>query len=115
MSNGDVLLALTLGLGGGLALAYLRRHDEASGTDSAQAAPAKPAPDRRNCSVRLDASGLRADGYAVDVPRAVAWCKAAGGAELFFAKDGPAAVYADLHQALSHAGIPFRVSGGRVP
>ena len=115
MSNGDLLLALTLGLGGGLALAYLRRDDETFATASPQAAPAKPAPERRNCSVRLDATGLSADGYAVDVPRALARCKAAGGAELFFAKDGPAAVYVDLHQALSHAGIPFRISGGRVP
>jgi len=115
MSNGDLLLAVTLGLGGGLALAYLRRDDETSATDSPQSAPAKPASLRRNCSVRLDARGLSADGYAVDVPRAVARCKAAGGAELFTAKDGPAAVYVDLHQALSHAGIPFRVSSVRAP
>jgi hypothetical protein len=113
MSDGNAFVALTLGLGGGVALAYLRR-DEDSPAPAVPAGPptAKQPRTERACSLRLDAKGLVADGQVVDVTGAVARCKAAGRAELIFAKDGPAAVYVELHRALSRAGIPVRVSGG---
>jgi hypothetical protein len=111
MSDGNSLLTLTLGLGGGLALAYFRRDDDAPGVAASAAPQAKPSRTQRRCSLRLDARGLTADGQTVDIAGAVTRCKAAGGAELLFAKDGPAAVYVDLNRALSRAGIPVKVSG----
>ena len=114
MPDGNALLALTIGLGGGLAVAYLLREDEAPAlaeSAKSQAPATKPANVERNCSLRLDANGLTADGQTIDVPGAVARCKAAGRAELLFTKDGPAAVYVDLHRAISRAGIRVRVSG----
>jgi hypothetical protein len=114
MADGNTLLALTLGLGGGLALAYMRRAEDTS-TIAAGAkleAPAQKPASAKACSLRLDARGLTADGQRVDVAGAVARCKATGRAELIFAKDGPAAIYVDLNRALSRAGIAVRVSGG---
>ena len=113
--DGNALLALTLGLGGGLALAYMRRAEDMStvapGAKS-QAPAQKPSAGAKVCSLRLDARGLTADGQRVDVAGAVARCKASGRAEIIFAKDGPAAIYVDLNRALSQAGISVRVSGG---
>lgn len=114
MADGNALLALTLGLGGGLALAYMRRADDASTLAPAARPPSpgqKPASSKA-CSLRLDARGLTADGQRVDVAGAVARCKATGRAELIFGKDGPAAIYVELNRALSQAGIAVRVSGG---
>lgn len=132
MSDGNALLAVTLGTAGGLLLAYLRRTDDdilrvssahppgpapppvskASGTTPVPSvpAPARPAAPRA-CSLRLDAKGLTANGQTVDVPGAVARCKAAGRAELVFATDGPASVYVELNRALFRAGVRVEVSG----
>jgi len=130
MSDGNALLALTLGAGGGLALAYLRRDATGqakagpAGVDQppAKAPGAGPQPPRTPpteaprsagaCALRLDASGLTADGQRVDVGGAVARCKTAGRAQLVFAKDGPASIYVDLNRALSLAGVPVTVWGG---
>jgi hypothetical protein len=117
----DAVLSLALGAGGGLVLWYLFRDDKA---DAAAARPpgrsaAPPAVPRPlplppprvagACSLKLDASGLTADGDRVDVAGAVERCKRAGRAELVFAKDCPAAVYVELNQALARAGVPVTV------
>jgi hypothetical protein len=127
MSDGSAFLAVTLGLGGGLALAYLRR-DESAGTvpgharipgpsgkgqpEDPRAPPAQPPRTKGACSLRLDAKGLTADGKPVDVPGAVAHCKVAGKADLVFGEDGPASVYVELNRALSSAGVAVTVWRG---
>ena len=115
MSNGsNTALALTLGAGGGLLLWYLRRDrnrkDAPSAAASAPAAlpaPApSPAPDRV-CTLRLDPTGLTADGVKTTVADAVNRCKTASRADLTIVKDAPAATYSDLMIALGRAGIPI--------
>jgi hypothetical protein len=128
MSDGNSLLAVTLGTAGGLLLAYLRRADEGvaptspvhpppsvptpPGTTPASQGPPPARPTApRACALRLDAKGLTADGQTVDVPQAVARCKAAGRADLVFASDGPASVYVELNRALFREGVRVEVSG----
>ena len=113
--TGSTALALALGAGGGFFLWYLLRadaEDEASSTDQAPAVPSSPpGPPASSapgvCSLRLDASGLTADGAAVDVAGAVARCQQAGRAELVLARDAPATIYMDLGTALSAAKVPL--------
>jgi hypothetical protein len=122
MPNGNAALALALGAGAGLGLWYLLRDDDAEKTTTpatpSGAAPAVPsvpavqppaAASPPPCALRLDARGLSADGVAIDVPTAVAWCKAAGRVDLIYAKDGPAQVYLDLNAALAKAGVAVSV------
>jgi len=125
MSNGNALLALTLGVGGGLALAYLRREEAGPARSPGIPGPSGRAPAdtptrplkpqvepptvTATCTLRLDGKGLTADGLPVDVAGAVARCKAAGRAKLLFAEDGPASVYVDLNRALSQAGVSVTV------
>lgn len=121
MSNGSSALALALGAGAGLGLWYLLRDDDdLSGARPATAAPATsatvaptsspgatastPAP----CALRLDASGLSADGQAIDVKAAVARCQAVGRANLTIAGTAPGTVYADLVAAFGAAGITIQ-------
>lgn len=117
---GNTATALALGASGGLLLWYLTRGEPAAATGSLESenrgppgldpgaskvrvpAPAKVA---APCSLKLDRSGLTADGERVDIPTAVARCKVAGRAELVFASDGPATVYVDLNKALARAGV----------
>jgi hypothetical protein len=135
-SEGSTMLAVSLGAGGGLLLWYLlsghKRGDTPSpgGTaptpDPAPATPAAPRPaapappmapkpaapapsTSRACTLRLDASGLTADGLRMDIPGAVARCKVAGEAELTFAADGPAQVFWDLNRALTAAGVALLI------
>lgn len=120
MSSGGNSLALALGVGGGLFLSYyLRdRHVPLLGTNEVGTPPGgahvPEAPPRLagTCSLRLDSKGLTADGQRVDVSGAVARCKAAGKADLVFAKNGPAAVYVQLNQALARAHVPVTVREG---
>jgi len=116
----DAVLSLALGAGGGLVLWYLFRDEKADAAAAGKApAPPPPAPPvpmplplpkvAGACSLKLDARGLTADGQRVDVAGAVERCKRAGRAALVFAKDGPAAVYVELIQALSRAGVPVTV------
>ena len=117
MSNlGDAALALALGAGGGFLLWHLARKYGDGGASRPDGRPAKadaPAPPPRRatsvCSLKLDATGLTADGKPVDVATAVDRCKSAGRAEVLFAADGPAQVYVDLSQAFAKAGIPITV------
>jgi hypothetical protein len=63
-------------------------------------------PSPRACALRLDPSGLTADGARVTVADAVTRCKAAGRADVTIVKDAPAAVFADLMIALGRAEVP---------
>jgi hypothetical protein len=112
--------SLALGAGGGLVLWYLFRDEKAeaaaAGKPPAPTPPAPPVPKplpppevAGACSLKLDASGLTADGQRVDVAGAVERCKRAGRADLVFASNGPAAVYVELSQALARAGVPVTV------
>ncbi len=69
------------------------------------APPSKPWP----CSLKLDGSGLTANGQRVDVSTAVARCKATGRAELLVAGDAPAAIEAQLAAELWRAEVPLAI------
>jgi len=126
MSNGNVVLPLALGAGGGFLLWYFL-HDHEQDTHSAApprsaipqtpsapavAAPAAPAalapppPAPAACALRLDASGLAADGVRVEVAEAVNRCKLAGRADVTVIPEASATAYADLMIALGRAGVP---------
>lgn len=129
MSNGaNAALALALGAGGGFLAWHLTHKDKekpggggAPATVEAPIAPAAPsaptapavsaAPPRvaGACSLKLDTSGLTADGERVDVPTAVTRCKPSGKAELALASAAPAAVYLELAKALQAAAVPLTV------
>lgn len=104
MSNDShAAIALALGAGTGLGLWYLLRDDALPASAPPEAATsASAAPP---CALRLDAKGLTADGAVIDVPTAIATCKAAGKADLVLADDAPSAAYADLSAAFGAAGI----------
>jgi hypothetical protein len=116
MSNlGDAVIALAIGAGGGFLLWRYFRDDKAGGArppgrkSKSEDVAAPPPRTGGVCSLKLDATGLTADGKAVDVPTALAHCKAAGRADVIFAADGPAQIYVDLSQAFAKAGIPITV------
>ena len=115
MSSGaKTAVALALGAGGGFLLWYLLRDDEtvvAAGADDASPTPPPEKDSNAPCSLRLDASGLTAEGDKVDVATAVARCKKAGAAKLALGADAPAAVYVELNGALARAGVPVTVWG----
>jgi hypothetical protein len=125
MSDGNTVLALALGAGGGVALWYFLRDEKkeapAAKQDAHAAAPADqvtrpatstapnataPTSSPRPCALRLEPSGLTADGVRVTIPDAVTRCKTAGRADITIIKDAPAAVYADLMIALGRAEVP---------
>ena len=125
MSDGNTALALALGAGSGVALWYFQRDEKkeahaakqdahaAAPTDQAARPVTIPAPNAtaptsspRPCALRLDPSGLTADGVSVTIPDAVNRCKTAGRADITIIKDAPAAVYADLMIALGRAEVP---------
>ncbi len=122
MSNGSSALALALGAGAGLGLWYLFGRDDdgkdgAKKTSAAPATSATAAPTSSHgatalppmpCALRLDATGLTADGAAIDVKSAVARCQAAGRANLTIAGTAPGTVYADLVAAFGAAGITIQ-------
>jgi hypothetical protein len=91
VSASDNIFAFALGAGGGLLAWYLLKDRRAH-----QSSP---------CQLRLTTAGLTVDGDKVDVPSAVTRCKARETAELVFAADGPASVYAELVKALTAAGV----------
>ncbi len=109
MSNDHTALVLALGAGAGLGLWALLRDESAENPPPSalppRAAPAPVVATFPPCALRLDAKGLTADGVAIDVPAAVARCRAAGRADLVLADDAPSAAYADLSAALAAAGI----------
>jgi hypothetical protein len=112
MSNSNTALGLTLGAGGGLLLWYVLRDRHRKQLASAPSVPAPTpapaaAPADRACSLRLDPSGLTADGAKTSVADAVKRCQAAGRADVTIVKEAPAATYADLMVALGRAGIPI--------
>jgi hypothetical protein len=132
--SGNTALAVGFGVGGGLLLWYVlsghKRGDtpsQAATTSMPNSAPATAAPTPTSkpaattapaasasttsgaCALRLDASGLTADGARIDIPGAVARCKVSGRADLIFASDGPAQVYLDLNRALAGAGVAVTV------
>ena len=116
MSNlGDAVIALAIGAGGGFLLWRHLRDKKDGGEQPPEPKPVvaeAPAPPPRTgsaCSLKLDATGLSADGNPVDVPTAVKRCKAAGRADLFLTDSAPAQVYVDLSQAFAKAGIPLTV------
>lgn len=104
MSTASSALTLALGAGGGLAAWYLMRDDEAApaseGTSSVATA-ATPS----SCALRLDPSGLTADGARVALADAIERCKAAGRADVTVLEGAPAATYAELMIALDRAGV----------
>jgi len=123
MSNGSRALPLALGAGGGFLLWYFLRHGKqatrvaapptstANRTPSAPAATApaaqaSPPPAPAACVLRLDASGLTADGVRVEVAEAVNRCKLAGRADVTVIPEASATAYADLMIALGRAGVP---------
>jgi hypothetical protein len=116
MSNlGDAVIALAIGAGGGFLLWRHFRDDKDGGAKSTghkasnNDAPAPPPRTGGGCSLKLDATGLTAEGKPVDVPTAVARCKPSSRADLVLADDAPAQVYVDLSQAFAKAGIPLNV------
>ena len=115
MSNlGDAVIALAIGAGGGFLLWRHFRDDKdgvrPSGQKPASESASAPPPRVSGaCSLKLDATGLSADGKPVDVPTAVTRCKAVGRADLFLTEGAPAQVYVDLSQAFAKAGIPLTV------
>jgi hypothetical protein len=110
MAKGSAL-ALALGAGGGLALWYLFRDGDrkkpapAVAGPAAPVAPAAPSPAPTACALRIDATGLTADGVRVGVAEAVDRCKRAGRADVSVSEDASAAAYADLMIALGRAGV----------
>jgi len=126
ISDVNTALALALGTGGGFLLWYLLRDPKNTNTpdektlDAHGAAPtnqtpppaAPPAPNATApispsaCALRLDPSGLTADGVRVNVADAVTRCKTAGRADVTATQDVPASAYADLIIALARAGVP---------
>jgi hypothetical protein len=116
MSNlGDAVIALAIGAGGGFLLWRHFRDDKGGGVRPPSSKPASEnasAPPPRvggACSLKLDATGLSADGKPVDVPTAVTRCKAARRADLFLTEGAPAQVYVDHSQPFAKAGIPLTV------
>lgn len=121
MSNASSALTLALGASGGLAAWYLLRDkpapSSAGGSLGATTQPAQtaPTPSASGCSLRLDPSGLTADGARVAVADAIERCKQAGRADVTVIAGAPAATYAELMIALGRAGIPtfaHRNAGG---
>ena len=130
MSNGNGVLPLALGAGGGFFLWYFLRDGKhvahapapsapianqtrpalaiAASTAPAVPAPtpAAPSPTPTACVLRLDAAGLTADGARVGVADAVNRCKLAGRADVTVSKDAYASAYAELMMALDRAGVP---------
>jgi hypothetical protein len=127
MSDGNTALTLALGAGGGFFLWYFLRDEKkkdafgekkrdahgATPTDQVARPVATPAPNvivptssPSACALRLDPSGLTADGVRVNVADAVNRCKTAGRADITIIKDAPAAAYADLMIALGRVGVP---------
>lgn len=125
MSNGTTAaLALALGAGAGFAIYHFTRDGKKktsdpsapeSGTASttpsdatagATATTATPPRKAGPCSLKLDKETLTLEGERVDIPTAVARCKAAGRAELAVAANAPLAVNRELYAALLSAGVP---------
>ena len=119
MSNATTAaLTLALGAGAGIAIHYLTRDDakldDAKPRERTPAAPPSQTsattatPPRRAgaCSLKLDKETLRHEGEKVDIPTAVARCKAAGRAELAVTLDAPAWINRELYSALVAAGVP---------
>jgi hypothetical protein len=110
MSAADSALTLALGVGGGLAAWYVLRERKAAHAPAAPSGAPNPtaakAPTRGGCALRLDPTGLFADGVRVAVPEAVERCKATGGADITVIADAPASTYAELMVALGRAGVP---------
>ena len=109
-----------VGLGSGLALWHLTKSGCAPATSlasssSPSAAPTAPSPSApRNCVVRIDPTGITADGVRVDVDEAVRRCEAAGHAAVTVAPNAPASTYAALMTALGASNAPIvRNAGGR--
>jgi hypothetical protein len=134
MSNANTTLTLALGAGGGLAAWYLlrdkhrktpapanppspaRTNAPAPAVTKAASPPARAitqAPTARACALRLDASGLIADGSRVTVADAVKRCTTAGSADVIVIQGAPAATYAELMIALGRAGIPTHAHRNR--
>lgn len=119
MSNGsNTALALGLGAGGGVLLWYFL-HDKHRGAKGKNERPAvqgdaaststtteAPITAARACALRLDATGLTADGVRVGVADAVKRCKSAGSAEVTIIPNASASAYAELMIGLGRAGIP---------
>ncbi len=108
-----------VGLGGGLALWHLTKSTSPPAASSPSSsspippttAPTPPAP--RNCVVRIDPSGITADGVRVDVDEAVRRCEAAGHAAVTVAPNAPASTYAALMTALGATSAPSARNAGR--
>ena len=116
MSNASMFAA---GLGGGLAYWALTKspatapppsksEPRAQDTAPAKAVTGPATPTVRNCVVRIDPSGLIADGARVDLPEAVRRCTAAGRVALTVAPDAPASMCAQLVAALRPDGTSIR-------
>ena len=112
MSTASSALTLALGAGGGLAAWYLTRDDKTA-RSTGSASPGVTA--ASGCALRLDPSGLTADGARVALHDAIERCKAAGRADVTIVPGAPAATYAELMIALGRAGVPtsaHRNAGG---
>ena len=105
MSNGNAI-ATALGLTGGALLWYATRPAPAKPIAPA-ASPSSPPRTAAPCALKLDATGLTADGAIVDVPGAVACARTHGRGDLVVASTAPAAMLAQFTAAMRAAGVPF--------
>lgn len=100
MSNHNAIAA-ALGLTGGALLWYATRREPASPS------PSGPPRDAAPCALKLDASGLTADGAIVDVSGALACARRHGRGDLVVTSTAPAATLAQLAAAMQAAGVPL--------
>ena len=101
MSRNGNLFALALGLGGGALAWHATRDSQRTPSTGAGGPPRTTAP----CVLKLDVSGLTADGVIVDVPGAVARCRPQARGDLLVTSSAPAATLAQLTAAMQAAGV----------
>lgn len=123
MSNGSsAAVAVGLGVVGGAAVWFFTR-DKTKPAGAAASTPETPTAQPTTassptvgpppprvpgpCSLKVDKTGLTADGERVDVATAVERCKTAGAVEWALMPDAPSAIVVELSKALHAAKLPL--------